>query len=31
MADIVGSIVAIILLGALVLPIPIAIWAVFKS
>ena len=31
MADLVGSIVAIILLGALVLPIPIAIWAVFKS
>jgi len=31
MADLVGSIVAIILLGALVLPIPIAIWAVFKG
>jgi len=31
MADTVGSIVAIILLGALVLPIPIAIWAVFKG
>jgi hypothetical protein len=31
MADLVGSIVAIVLLGALVLPIPIAIWAVFKG
>ena len=31
MAELVGSIVAIILLGALVLPIPIAIWAVFKG
>jgi len=31
MADLIGSIIAIILFGALVLPIPIAIWAVFKN
>jgi hypothetical protein len=31
MADIVGTIVAIILISAIVLPIPIAIWAVFRS
>ena len=31
MADLIGSIIAIILLGALVLPIPIAIWAVFTA
>jgi hypothetical protein len=30
MADILGSIIGVILMGALVLPIPIAIWAVFK-
>jgi len=31
MADLVGSIIAIVLLLALVLPIPIAIWAVFTA
>jgi len=31
MADILGDLVAIILMGAIVLPIPIAIWAVFRS
>jgi hypothetical protein len=31
MADILGALVAIILMGAIVLPIPIAIWAVFRS
>ena len=31
MADILGSIIAIILMAAIVLPIPIAIWAVFIS
>ena len=31
MADILGSIIAIVLMSALVLPIPIAIWAVFKG
>ena len=31
MADILGSIIAIALMSALVLPIPIAIWAVFKG
>jgi hypothetical protein len=31
MADTVGAVVAIILMSAIVLPIPIAIWAVFRS
>jgi hypothetical protein len=31
MADMLGTVLAIILLGALVLPIPIAIWAVLKA
>ena len=31
MADLVGSIIAIIFMSALIIPIPIAIWAVFKS
>ena len=31
MAEVLGSIIAIILMGALVLPIPIAIWAVFRG
>jgi len=31
MTDLIGSVVAIIILGALVIPIPLAIWAVFKS
>ena len=31
MAEIIGSILAIILLAALILPIPVAIWAVFRS
>jgi hypothetical protein len=31
MADLTGSVIAIILIAALVLPIAIAIWAVFKG
>jgi hypothetical protein len=31
MADTLGSILAIILISAIVLPIPIAIWAVLKG
>jgi hypothetical protein len=31
MTDLIGSVIAIIILGALVLPIPIAIWAVLKG
>jgi hypothetical protein len=30
MADILGLIIGIVLMSVLVLPIPIAIWAVFK-
>jgi len=31
MADLIGAVIAIIVLGALVIPIPLAIWAVFKN
>jgi len=31
MTDLIGSVVSIIILGALVIPIPLAIWAVFKG
>jgi hypothetical protein len=31
MTDLIGSVLAIVLLAALVLPIPIAIWAVLKG
>jgi hypothetical protein len=31
MADTLGSILAIILISAIVLPIPVAIWAVLKG
>jgi hypothetical protein len=31
MADNVGALIAIILISAITLPIPIAIWAVFSS
>ena len=31
MADLIGSVLAIIILGALVIPIPLAIWAVLKG
>ena len=31
MADLIGSIIGIIIMSALVIPIPIAIWAVFKG
>jgi hypothetical protein len=31
MADNLGALIAIVLISALVLPIPIAIWAVFKG
>jgi hypothetical protein len=31
MADILGTVLAVVLIGALVLPIPIAVWAVFSS
>jgi hypothetical protein len=31
MAENLGTIIAIILISAIVLPIPIAIWAVFRS
>jgi hypothetical protein len=31
MADTIGSLIAIVLITAITLPIPIAIWAVFKS
>jgi len=31
MVDLLGSVIGIVILGALVLPIPIAIWAVFKG
>jgi hypothetical protein len=31
MADNVGAIIAIVLISALVLPIPVAIWAVLKG
>jgi hypothetical protein len=31
MADMIGAVIAIIVLGALVIPIPLAIWAVLKG
>jgi hypothetical protein len=31
MTDLIGSVLAIVLLTALVLPIPVAIWAVLKG
>jgi hypothetical protein len=31
MADILGALIGILLISVLVLPIPIAIWAVFKN
>jgi hypothetical protein len=31
MADNIGAIIGIILIGALILPIPVAIWAVLKG
>ena len=31
MANFLGALIAILLISALVLPIPIAIWAVFKN
>jgi uncharacterized membrane protein len=29
--DFVGSVIAIVFIGAIILPIPLAIWAVFKN
>ena len=31
MADLIGAVIAIIVLGALIIPIPLAIWAVLKG
>jgi hypothetical protein len=31
MADFIGALIGACLMGALVLPIPLAIWAVFRS
>jgi len=31
MADLIGAVIAIIVLGDLVIPIPLAIWAVLKG
>jgi hypothetical protein len=31
MADLIGAVIAIIVLGALVIPIPLAIWAALKG
>jgi len=31
MADFIGALIGSILMGAIVLPIPLAIWAVFRS